>query len=169
MEEPISETVSKKGRPPKFPPQVRAYLTKLFRDEVRTERGRLNICYRQRALKAIWAAKDPKLNWLGEREKMAAGTGRMKGTILIELGKIDDEQELIAVAKEICALKPNSKDGVRRIRRYRLGERTGNSVDLANEILRTLNDYRKQFPKTTPQEVLEALAYAERQVRKAKR
>jgi hypothetical protein len=162
---PISETVSKKGRPPRFDERYVAMLKGLH-PEITTERGLLNLCYRQNAVSVIRDAKSPKLNWLCDFEGMKAGRDdAWRPTILIELGKIDDHDAMLAIAERVCELKPGTREAVAMIRNYRLDEREPDTLQLANEIIHTINDYWKRFPKLTQRQILSAIATAEAQVK----
>jgi hypothetical protein len=106
----VSEKISKttaarKGGRPRLFPESREFCQSfgIFGD-AKTERHRLNIVYRQRALSILMT--DPAFEWLcSTREAIDAGVGRLRFTILSELGRIDDEESLRRVATIICERK----------------------------------------------------------------
>lgn len=160
----ISETVSKKGRPSRFSKEERT-IHEWTKPEVKTARGKLNLGYRISAIRIIMDAKNPKLNWLYDEKAAKAGSGEMQQTILTELGKLEsDPNALLAIAKRLCELKPKTREAVAIIRRFRLGEREPNCLQLTNEIIHTLNDYRKRFPKLTKKQMLTVLTNVEYQI-----
>lgn len=67
--------------------------------------------------------------------------------MLVELGRVEDPDELRIVARRICKLKPKARDAVAMIRRYRVGEpprvRQG---ALADELIRIVNAYVAAHP-----------------------
>jgi hypothetical protein len=112
--------------------------------EVKTERGLLNVAYRNRAIQTL---KDtPGCSWLCDYEKMKAGEkGAWKPTILIELGKIKDTEAMKAIALELCELKPGQKDGALLVKQARLGKPSGDSIQLYEELIHTVNNYLKRY------------------------
>jgi hypothetical protein len=117
--------------------------------------------YRQHAIEVIWDDPDQgRFEWLidGMPERIGTGGRLKKSTILVELGRIDDDNELIAVALKICELKPKTRDAIAMIRRYRTGASpAGDFFDLALAIERTLRDYAATHPSISLKDVKRAL------------
>lgn len=137
----------------------------LFPD-VKTTRGLQNIAYLIRATRILIVPNDSRFSWLGEAQKADAGMGDLKLGILAELGRIPDEEQMKAVALAICELKPNTRDAVNRIRRFRTGKTSaGDALALCNEILDKVNDYVRRHPGMPWQDVVNALYTALEQVK----
>lgn len=129
--------------------------------DIKTERGLLNVCYRQRALGILQSAADPqRFAWLCDVKKMTGGEAdAWQPTILSELGKIADCDALEALALELCELKPKTRAAVALVKRARFGLPRGDSEQLALELLRAINDYITRR-ETSYNEILEALYLA---------
>lgn len=165
----ILETVSKNrrpkpGRPRVLAPEYEQALQQLFPD-VQSHRHLQNVACRQRAL--VLLSDDPAYRWLCDPEAMQQGKRlspsqkAWRPTILAELGRIPDDQDLKAMAGRICQLKPRTKDAVLLIRRWRKGqERPGDAGSLAAALAACINDYLKRYPSTTWSMVRAALAAA---------
>lgn len=112
----ISEPPSEKrrGRPPAFDPDYFARMGNLFPD-ITTRCGLLNRCY---ALCAIGALKHaPEFAWVcPSKEAINAGTEGFAFAILSELGRVEDEAELKALAAEVCRDRPDAKKAVAMLR-----------------------------------------------------
>lgn len=156
------ETVSKDEL---FPGNYKASLKGLYPD-ITTERGLLNVAYRIRAYGAL---KDiPGCSWLCDEEKMVRGEkDAWQATILMELGKIKDIESMIAIALQICNIKPKQKQGALMVKQARLGKQPGDIVDLANELIATINNYSDRY-EMEPDDILEALQTAYSQTLKLK-
>lgn len=103
---------NKRGRPSIFDPDKKRILEELF-PKTRTTRGLQNNFYMGRVLYLIKG--DEKFQWLFDREKSI-----VRQTILAELGRVKEVEDLLIMARRICELKPTSRDGVRLIRNWRL-------------------------------------------------
>ncbi|MDD4869846.1 MAG: hypothetical protein PHR77_04740 [Kiritimatiellae bacterium] len=78
--------------------------------------------------------------------------------IMAALGRIEDDDELLAVAKQICELKPKSNEAIAMIHRWKTGKgETGDAVALGGELAQRLDDYKRRYPATTMADMLEAL------------
>ena len=119
--ESISEAASKKrGRPRLMDDEQEAILRGLFGDEVHTTRGLHNVFYRQMAFQFL--GKHDEFKWLCDSEAMERGDlDCWKPSILVELGRIEDVQEMFNIATEICELKPKTKAAILIVRGLRLG------------------------------------------------
>ena len=73
---------------------------------------------------------------LSSREEIMSGNGHMRHTILAELGRIEDEDDLRSIARQICELKPGSKEAVAMIRQWRTGKSpSGDAISLTNALI----------------------------------
>ena len=130
-------------------------------DRCFTRRSKMNVFYRQRALGVL----DKDYKWLFDAEKIMGSTDSDKHwqpTILVELGRIDDEETMRAVAAQICEMKPKTTVAVQMIRRFRVGGLpVADSLQLANAIIRTINEYLHSHVGASKKHVDEALATAQ--------
>jgi len=155
----ISEAASekrKRGRPPVFDPGYRAAIGSLF-NEVKTHRGKTDCLYRQRAFNLL--EKDGRFAWVADGAKARAGSpDAWKPSILVELGRIPNDEDLKAVALRICELNPKTKEAVAMIRRFRLGrEPEGNYLKLFAALESALNAYLSAHPSTPADWPIKAL------------
>lgn len=92
-----------------------------------------------------------------------------KGTILSELGRIEDEELLRFVASEICRLRPKVREARERIRWVRTGRQTNGSLDGLLDALRaSLNRYLASHRNVNLSAAEEALAALLGDVREAR-
>jgi hypothetical protein len=146
----ISETASEKrqrGRPPIFTLEYRASIQAIYPD-VKKHRGITDCMYRTRAFSLL--VDDARFSWVADPATvMAGGDGGWKPSILTELGRIWDEEELKEIALTVCELKPKTKDAVAMIRRIRTGKAAaGNPFILYDALCTRLNDYLQHHPDT---------------------
>jgi len=116
-------------------------LMKYIAQDVKTERGLLNIAYRQRALHYLM---DGPYKWLCDPEKMMldnAPRDAWQPLILIEIGKIADIDTMRAIAGKLCEIKPKAKEGAAMVRNARLGKPDGDPYQLANILINKINRY----------------------------
>jgi hypothetical protein len=95
----------KRGRPAVFSPECVSLVSGLFPD-IKTTRGRIDRCYALQAIEVL--SKEPGLEWLWGScalEESERGGAKLRFTVLTELGRIDDPQQMKAVAAVICGLK----------------------------------------------------------------
>lgn len=149
----------KRGRPKVHPEVVMSYLGALH-PEVRTERHRSNIAYRFRAIRVL--KDDPAFTWLCDYAAMARGDdGAWKPGILAELGRVEDEQDMRSLARQLCELRPRAKNAVLMIRRWRTGRAPrGDPINLTSVILKAIDDYRLRHEGVSDQLVLASLENA---------
>lgn len=158
-----SESKRRLGRPPRFSDETLAYL-KTTNPEVRSRRGLVDMAYRQRAIRLV---KDiPACQWVCDFEGMRRGDdSAWRPSILTELGRINDDDALIAVAIEVCERQPSREEAIRLIRRYRTAPRPPLPDQLTTEILGAINGYIRRYPQTTWPAVHDALDLAQGAVR----
>jgi hypothetical protein len=125
-----------------------------------TVRGRQNFLYMTRAIRVL--DYEPDFYWLvGTREEISAGKKILRNTILVELGRIEDEDDLRVIARQVCEIKPRCKDALVMIRRWRTGKTlAGDVLSLTKAVIQTVEDYCAARADTTLQIVLAALANA---------
>jgi hypothetical protein len=158
------EKISKnpRGRP-------RLIHSKELRDVIRfaanpgtCERTLQNKLYQLRAMQVLnLDVDDPPLAYLwiwGLPHIPNPGDHRAKWTILAELGRIEDDDDLRAIAAQVCELKLKTSDAVAAIRRVRLGKAAKSDVPaLTNALIRTINQYLVRCPDTTGAQIVTAL------------
>lgn len=116
-----------------------------------------NVHYRTRAIRFL--AEDPSFSWVCDGPAMQAGKAHAwKPTILSELGRIANLDDMRAVAKELCQKRPKTKDAVAMIRRFRTGVNSqGDVLKLAETLERTINDYLQHHPAMSWKDIRAAL------------
>ena len=146
-----SENVSekpKRGRPPAFPPELEAgYDGLALFDGIHSRRGRVNVYYRMQALRALKGI--PGVEWVYDEARARAGEpGAWRQTILIELGRIRDPDAIRKVARQLCELKPTTREAVAMVRRWRLDQplSAGDADQLQEHLRNALNDYITRHP-----------------------
>ncbi len=151
----------RRGRPRLLSPFLEAgYRRALGRPA--TRRTVQNFAYFHRAwdvLGLVTLPADSPLHWLHDHDRDGRPRAT-KHTILAELGRIEDEDELREAAGLICAMRPRTRQAVTYIRRWRIGERRGSAPQLAAELVRVVYDYLRRYPLTEPTDVQAALAAA---------
>jgi hypothetical protein len=100
----------KKGRPRLLNCDMEAILKSSF-SENKTHRSLQNKFYLLRSFRLI--KSDPALGWLYQEGES------IRATILSELGRIDRDEDLLTLARELCALKPKTRDAIILIRTFR--------------------------------------------------
>jgi hypothetical protein len=105
---------------------------------------------------------EPEFCWLvGTPEEINAGKKVFHNSILTELGRIKDDDNLRDTARQICAIKPRCKDALVMIRRWRTGKTlAGDAGSLTKAIIQTVEDYCAARSDTTLPIILAALANA---------
>jgi hypothetical protein len=105
---------------------------------------------------------DAALNWLFEQTPQ----GRFKrGTLIAELGRLQNPKLIKSVAEHICKQKPKVKDGVVMVRSYRRSLQgykpaAPSAITLTNEIIQAINNYVMRYPETTKLQITAALGNA---------
>ena len=161
----ISEIISEtrqRGRPPVMD-EAQVKLAEFCTENKVTHRHKLNIHYRQRALSLLMDQKQ--FSWLLD-SKIMAETGRIrKTTILAELGRIQNDENLKVFALEICKRKPTTGAAVAMLRRARgVSEEAGNAEGVAHAIRVALNAYITRHPSTPWPDVTAALVTVQQDV-----
>jgi hypothetical protein len=91
-----------------------------------SERTRQNKFYQLKAMNALGLnldeGKPQPYPWLwGEPNVPRPGDHRVRWTVLAELGRIEDDELMRAVAARVCELKPMTREAVRMIWHFRMG------------------------------------------------
>ena len=123
----------------------------------------MNTTYRKRAVTLLM--DDPAFAWLANKPAMEArAPNAWKPSILTELGRIDNDEHLRVMARELCRIKPKAHTGVLIVRRYRMGlmgkemDKEGSYDGVIDALCDALDDYLRRYPKTPQRDVLEAIS-----------
>lgn len=152
-----TEAASKKkrGRPPVMS-AIDKVVVEAMGGGCYTHRHRLNMKYLKRALLLLF--EDIRFSWIVTKDTMMDIDCKWKPGILSELGRIQDNNELIAMALEICDLKPKTKTAIAMIRSARLGKE--GKPDITGAISAFLKRYIDEHPTVTVDEVKESIMSA---------
>ncbi len=153
-----------RGRPRAVEPAIEALYEQLgLYDGKYSRRARVNVHYKRRALAClVFNRSDAEsFKWIADSTEKAR-QGKIKPwreTILSELGRIENESDMRAIALQLCELKPKTKDAVDMIRRWRLRDKSklGDVGTLTNELARCVDDYRRRYPDIQLAQVKDAL------------
>lgn len=152
MPEIISEIVPqnrKRGRPRKFAYEELVHVAQKFK--MGCERMLQNRVLMMRAIEVLGLEK--KWNWYGidERgEMMKAGRkNRLRKTVLAELGRIIEDDQLRFMAAMVVASNPaNDRAAIKMLRAARLAKKMSfGSSELASLLWRVTKKYRRQHPQ----------------------
>ncbi len=103
-------------------------------------------------------ADRPALEWLVSEEGA-------RWAILAELGRIRDPGAFDTAVRLVLEYRPKTKEAVAEIRRFRTGKSTPpDTLELADEVVRAVDDYATRHPGITPDQAQEALRLATRAV-----
>jgi len=119
MSKPISENFSekpKRGRPRRFR-ELPDYIGTCL-----TVRGKQNHAY---AMRAMVVLNNTPHNHLWNTEKIRDGTGKVKLTILAELGRFPDPDAMRKAAAFVCRLRMKTADAIDFLRKGRGVRRDG--------------------------------------------
>jgi len=126
-----------------------------------TRRNHLNKLWFLRGWGVLKHNDEPAFRWFYDDDAIDAGTGRIRRkTILAELGRLDDDDLILQLARVLCEQKPPMREAIAMIRRHRLGRlASGSCLDLTVAIMTAINDYVAAH-ETTELQVLTALENA---------
>ena len=118
---PVSENVSKKQGRSRLIDELSAAGIAYCKPTLSTARGKQNLFYAFRAIRIIeYQQQQESFEWLvSTRDKIWAGAGKYRWTILAELGRIDDPDDLIEWAGILCDRQPTVRETQAMIRRWR--------------------------------------------------
>jgi len=132
----LSETSSKKGRPRLLTGEALHFLKAQY-PEIKTTRGLQNKRYELRAFGLLRDAPPPGFDYLFDLER-----DHIRSSVLAELGRIEDDEQLLDTAAWLCKQRPSTKDAIVICRRVRgLGET--NALATTIKVLRILEDDSK--------------------------
>lgn len=118
-------------------------------DDVRSERTVVNRVYYWHALSVL--GDGPEFLWLAD-----AKASRFKHTILTELGRVDDDQELRDLARHLCEMQLNTSESVSFIRECR-GVSKPASADRLESVLRSGIDRWLDDANGAPEQAVDVL------------
>jgi hypothetical protein len=155
----ISENPQRKrGRPCKIPEWERR-LAHEGRTAGRSPRQQNNDIYQTRALAQLMQDPGQRFGWLcSDESAVMRGEGRMRNTLLSELGRIDNEQTREMLALMLCETQPTTREALRVLRRVRLQRvPLGNRWQLAEVIRRAIHTYLGEHERLPWADVRQAL------------
>jgi hypothetical protein len=107
------------------------------------------------ALKVLLPKHEPSFTWLIDED---ASAPIFRQTILAELGRIPDPDDMLAVARLICERKPKTRDAVATIRAYRMGRRPKSSpAGLVRAVASAIREYVAGHSEITCVEIARTL------------
>jgi hypothetical protein len=160
-----SEKKKRRGRPRLMEADWEEYMRETTGQYV-SHRTIQNADYETRAVMVLKLsmtnAPDYPYRWLADPTKQhICGRSQRQGyrkTVLAELGRIKNEEDLRDVALEVCRLKPKTQDAIRMIRRSRLGQSPkANPISVEDAIWRAIEDYKSIHPETTENDICNAV------------
>ena len=137
---PISEKSSKKrkrGRPERFHPSM----LEIYRQgsDGYTRRAHPDAGYHVAAFQALGGGDDPAYAWLIDLK-----TGKVRRSILAELGRLEDPDAIRDIAGQICELRLKAADAIMAVRAVRLGKKAAaDEDDLYERLLAFLDRYQR--------------------------
>jgi hypothetical protein len=167
LSEKISENKKSRGRPRCVAPHLEElYEMAGIGLDCKTRRGKVNRYYAMEALDAL--NHRPGLDWLFNSDDMRAGVGKVRWTILSELGRLREHDVIAEAAAFVCELKPTTAIAVSLIRRYRIGRSCpGTAFELREKLLAVVRTYQQTHPDMSSEKVLEAFGGAWDEVERA--
>ena len=120
--------------------------------DVRTDRTLVNRLYSDRALSVLGDGRKPEYIWLADVK-----ADRFKHTILTELGRVDEDDEIRDLAGFICEKKMSTSEAVSFIRDCRGVLKPATQQGITRALYRAVNRWRAANPSGTSAQVLDAL------------
>jgi hypothetical protein len=128
--------------------------------DTRTPRALQNFAYMAHAIAVLepLLPRHPELRWLYDPDAIMRREAHFQQTIMQELGRVQDEGYLVALAIRICELRPKSHEAVKMLRRARVQHGARGSIEGLTDVLRrALNDYLRWRPDLTLADAQEAV------------
>jgi|LSQX01.1.fsa_nt_gb hypothetical protein len=148
----LLEKVSEKPRRGRPRTTARNMAERISRDlcpDAQSERAKVDAVYRTVALSALVDDKTRKYDWICDTEKMRAGKGGFKQTIVAHLGRIVDPEAIRDAAAYVNDRQLRTQDAIRFIREYRgvAKRKQLDCLELTEQLLRVCGEYWKSFPE----------------------
>jgi hypothetical protein len=146
-------------------PEVAAYLGTLYPGQAPRQ-----LIERHDAISALQA-----LGWHGGGREVSPDLrwlwngGKMRMSILAELGRIEEPGAVLTIARQICELKPKAREAVAMIRRCRLGESPLKDGGLTAELIRAVNAYLTRHPSMSWDDVWEEVTRLRERIKESVR
>jgi hypothetical protein len=150
ISEDSSEMRRRRGRPPATPPWWEG-----LGSRSKTRRTNVNQYYADRAVVTLMEIGDGRPFEEDEFAWLRSGY-RARKTLLTELGRIEDADEMIRVARDLCQHKPKTRLAAARIRGWRNGKRMPED-GILDRLARAVDGYINDHPDVSFSEVIEAL------------
>jgi hypothetical protein len=156
------------GRPRKWSARYLSALADINSRKARSARQQQNIAFAHKAL-CVLIDDSPDLPPDGPYAWIACDQPRVQKTsVLAELGRLDDPEDIRAWARTVCEQKMTAKHAAALIRKTRLGvTNNGSAKGLYRLLARAVGDYLACHPEITLEQVcvvLDRLKVAYRQV-----
>jgi hypothetical protein len=143
----IADHKERRGRPARVEEEQKNLwlATGRFENPVLSARGRRDTVYYLLALE--WLREQERMGedfsvLLGTRQERRSPRFRPSKTLLIELYKIEEEEERLDAARRLCASPPlRPTIAAKEMRRERLGKPAGNTKELTARLLQVVNHY----------------------------
>jgi hypothetical protein len=139
----ISETVSKKRGRPKAISDDELMTARYVFPGTATIRGLQNAAYAQRAMNGLWGTWEEYSHFLPPKQQVENGEKKLPWTILQGIGRLDREEMLVA-AKFINDKKLTTKEAIKFLKSYRLGDysqKPFNQFELINILKKAIDCY----------------------------
>ena len=139
----VHDEKPKRGRPRLLMPEYEAELWNLYPPTgVKSTRGIQNKHYLCHAVGLV--KDDPRFAWIVD-----AKTDRVRSTILTELGRIEDDDDLLEMALLICESRASTRKAVAAIRQFRDVAKGPSCLSLTSRLITTIKAYVVEHPGTT--------------------
>ncbi len=132
-----------------------------------TKRTRQNKFYQLRAMRTLGLEVDEntpaRYYWIWDKPNVPRdGDHRVKWTVLAELGRVEGDNNMRALAAYVCKERLTTRAAVLAIRRLRAGEPPpADALELANAMIATINDYGSRRSGLSADDIRDALRTVE--------
>lgn len=149
----VSENPSEKrrGRPPVIPDSVTKGPLAALLGDGKSHRSKVNRWYAFHAQSVLFGHEE--FRWVCSDESYRL-------SMLIELGRLGDEDVIREAARALCARQPKAREATAWLRGLRGHEPRPSAFKLTQIILRTVLSYAREHPGLAPTQVLESLRHA---------
>jgi hypothetical protein len=161
---------SRNERAPLSPQSLKHVVTSIER--TRSRHTALGRYYVQRALRILFEPGDAGTEWVPREPEfgyfLTPDSRRSWVTILIELGRIPDDETLRTVARRVAQEQPPTQKAAALIRRLRAGESGPRPRRLEERLLAAIDEHWARHPDTSPTDILAALSTAADVIRRTR-